>query len=109
MAEKMETVETPAEDVIVIPLRKPINSFGEEVKELKCRRPIGAELVRIGNPVIFDPISDPPQIRHDYSKVVQWLVALSGVPSSSITQLPPSDLTKAAWDITPFFLPTTGT
>lgn len=99
----------PTEPLFVeVKLSKPINSFGEEISVLKLRRPTGADLIRIGNPVIFDPITDPPRIVHDWSKMPSMLMRLSGVPTSSFEQVDPRDLTAAAWAITNYFLPTPG-
>jgi hypothetical protein len=100
--------QKPAEDFVEVKLSKPINSFGEEISVLKFRKPTGADLIRVGNPVIFDPITDPPRITHDMPKMVQMLMRLSGVPTSSFDQLDTRDLTAAAWAVTNYFLPTPG-
>jgi Phage tail assembly chaperone proteins, E, or 41 or 14 len=105
---KKEAAEKPAEEFVEVTLSKPINSFGEQVSVLKLRKPTGADLIRIGNPVIFDPITDPPRITHDMPRMVQMLMRLSGVPTSSFDQLDPRDLVSCAWAVTNFFLPTPG-
>jgi hypothetical protein len=105
---KEQPAEKPAEEFVEVKLSKPINSFGEELSVLKLRRPTGADLIRIGNPVIFDPITDPPRITHDMPKMVQMLMRLSGVPTSSFDQLDPRDLVAASWAVTNYFLPTAG-
>jgi hypothetical protein len=106
--EVLPAEEKPSEQFVEVKLSTPINSFGEEISVLKFRRPTGADLIRVGNPVIFDPITDPPRITHDMPKMVQMLVRLSGVPSSSFDHVDPRDLTAAAWAVTNFFLPTPG-
>jgi tail assembly chaperone E/41/14-like protein len=86
-------------------LSKPIVAFSNEVKVLKIRRPTGADLIRIGNPVIFTPYLDPPRIEHDMGKVVAMVAALSNTPSPSLAALDPADLIGLAWAISPFFMP----
>jgi hypothetical protein len=102
--QKSENEEQP-EAAVEYPLVKPISAYGEDVSVLKMRKPTGADLLRIGNPVKFSPFSDPPQIEHDYAKVVAMVARLANVPSSSLERLETDDLTALAWVITPFFTP----
>ena len=86
-------------------LQKPIRAYDEMVSVLKLRKPTGADLIRVGNPVIFSPFADPPRIEHDMSKVVAMVARLANVPSSSLEALDPQELTSLAWAISPFFVP----
>lgn len=104
--EKAAADEAAAEILLEFPLERPINAYGEEIKVLKLRKPTGADLVRIGNPVKFNPYVEPPQVEHDYTRVLAMVARLANVPSSSLERLDPEELTSLAWAISPFFLPT---
>ncbi|MGY3278125.1 phage tail assembly protein [Bradyrhizobium sp. S3.7.6] len=97
--------EEKEEIAVEFALTKPINAYGEEVKVLKLRKPMGADLLRVGNPVKFSPYTDPPQVDHDYGKVLAMVARLANVPSSSLERLDTDDLSALAWTITPFFIP----
>jgi len=86
-------------------LSKPILSFGKQIDTLTLRKPTGADLIRIGNPVIFTPHVDPPRVEHDMARVIAMVAKLSGVPSTSLETLDPADLVGLAWAISPFFMP----
>lgn len=90
---------------ITFTLTKPIVAYGVEVNELKLRKPTGADLLQIGNPVKFFPYTDPPQVEHDYKRVVAMVARLANVPSKSLEALDPEELAALAWDISPFFVP----
>jgi hypothetical protein len=92
---------------ITLPLRKPIPVYTDKVSTLKLRRPTGSDLVQIGNPVIFDPVSYPPVVRHDMPRMCAMLARLADIPESSIERLEPEDLVAAAWAVSPFFIPMT--
>jgi hypothetical protein len=99
--------ETAADDVaIVFTLSKPIIAYGDEVKVLRLRKPTGADLLRVGNPVKFSPFTSPPTVEHDYAKVIAMAARLANVPSSSLEKLEPEELTSLAWELSPFFIPT---
>ena len=86
-------------------LSSPINSFGEMVSVLKWRRPNGADLIKVGNPIVFYPYLEPVKVEHDFVKVVQMMARLTGTPTSSLEKLDPEDIASFAWTITPFFIP----
>lgn len=90
-------------------LTTPIQAHGDDVPVLNFRKPTARDILTIGNPVIFEPASDPPKITHDERKMTAMLSALAGVPPSSILQLEPEDWVSAAWGVSPFFLPRPGT
>lgn len=89
-------------------LMRPIQAHGEAVTVLRFREPTGRDLLTIGNPVIFDPISDPPKVLHDEKRMNQMLAVLANVPPSSILMLTPRDWITCAWGLTPFFVPVPG-
>ena len=52
-------------------LTRPIEAHGNTLTVLTFREPTARDLLSIGNPVIFDPISDPPKIMHDEKRMNQ--------------------------------------
>jgi hypothetical protein len=86
-------------------LSKPINVFGEMTTVLKWREPNGADLIRVGNPVIAYPETDPIRIDHDLPKVIAMVARITGAPTSSLERMASTDITKWAWMLTRFFLP----
>jgi Phage tail assembly chaperone proteins, E, or 41 or 14 len=95
-------------DHITVTLSTPINAYGEDVSVIKMRKPTGADLLRVGNPVEFDPISDPPKISHNMQRVQQMVARLANIPSSSLEKMATQDWVACAWAVTPFFLPKAG-
>jgi hypothetical protein len=89
-------------------LSRPVEAHGQQVSTLVFREPTGRDLLNVGNPVIFDPISDPPKIIHDERRMNAMMSALAGVPPSSIMAMSPRDWITAAWGLTPFFVPVPG-
>ena len=89
-------------------LLKPIEAHGEQLTVLNFREPTARDLLLIGNPVNFDPISDPPKITHDGPKMAAMMSALSNVPPSSIQQLTTREIVTISWGLTPFFAPLPG-
>lgn len=103
MADENKAEDSPS--VIEFPLRKPLKAYGEEVSVLKIRKPTGADLLRVGNPVKFYPFAKPPLVEHDMPRMIEMVARLSNVPSSSLEQLDPDELTTLAWHVSPFFIP----
>lgn len=104
MAEEDKT-EVKSSSEIEFPLRTPINAYGEEVSVLKIRKPTGADLIAVGNPVKFSPFTKPPTVEHDMTRVIEMVARLANVPSSSLAKLEPAELISLAWEISPFFIP----
>jgi hypothetical protein len=90
-------------------LSEPINVFGEMTKVLKWRKPNGADIIKVGNPVIFQPFTDPVQITHDMPRMMAMLARLANMPSSSVERMAPRDLVSLTWEVTPFFMPRVST
>jgi len=89
-------------------LASPIQAYGNEVTEIVFRKPTGMDIVQQGNPVIFDPISDPPRITFDERKMTAMISALAKIPVSSVQQMDPRDWVACAWMVAPFFVPVPG-
>lgn len=100
--------ESPDSDFIMVTLSAPIKSYGEDVSVIKMRKPNGADLLRVGNPVIFDPISEPPQITHNMARMQQMIARLANIPSGSLEKMTTQDWVSCAWAVTPFFMPMAG-
>ena len=115
-AEETSSATEPDADStdIVIDLSKPIKAYDKIIKTLTMRQPTGADLLAVGNPVIFDPgmnADGKVGITHDMLRVQKMIARLATpqIPSGSIEQMTPGDITACAWAITPFFIPNAGT
>jgi hypothetical protein len=98
--------EATGDDAIVVTLSKPIPVFDEKITTLSFRRPLAADIFACGGiPVIFDPVSSPPRIKHNAVRMTAMMARLSGVPSSSLGRLGPSEWVFAAWKLSEFFIP----
>lgn len=100
--------DLPDPDHIYVKLSKPIQAYTETISVIKMRLPTGADLLRVGNPVEFDPVSDPPKISHNMQRVQIMIARLANIPSGSIEKMAPHDMVACAWAITPHFLPAPG-
>lgn len=96
-----EKVDRPIEYTLVTP----ILAYGEEVTVIKMRKPVGGDMIRVGNFLIFYPHVTPVKFEHDYEKLVALVARLSEVPSSSLATLSSEDMTGLAWALSPFFMP----
>lgn len=105
MADTEKSAAEPKKPDLVFELTTPILSYGEEIKVLNLRKPTGADLIRIGNPVLFTPHVEPPRVEHDMPRMVTMIATLSNTPSSSIATMDPKDLIGLAWSLSPFFIP----
>jgi hypothetical protein len=116
MDQRVETAEIKPEteeekparlpDLIEFELIDPIMAYGEEVKVLKIRKPTGADLLRIGNPIKIGMFSEPPTIDYDFPKVIAMVARLTNIPSPSLEKLSTDQMVALAITISPFFMPT---
>lgn len=97
--------EGAGDDAITVSLSKPIPVFDDKVSVLKFRKPTAADIIQIGNPVLFDPISDPPRVEHHAQRMTAMMARLSGVPASSLARMETDDWIACAWELSPFFIP----
>jgi hypothetical protein len=93
------------DESITVTLSKPIPVFDEKFTSLKFRKPTAGDIIQIGNPVLFDPISDPPRVEHHAQRMTAMMARLSGVPASSLAKLETEDWIACAWELSPFFIP----
>jgi hypothetical protein len=99
--------DKPVEGELVFPLSTPIRAYDEELSVIKMRVPNGGDLVRVGNPVVFYPQTEPVKVEHDMQKMITMIARLSSppVPVSSVETISPVDLVGLAWFLSPFFIP----
>lgn len=100
---KAEEIES--DDHIKIVLTKSVHAHGEDITVLKIRRPTAMDLIRMGSPVILNPLVEPPVLTHDWKKLAEILADLASVPSSAIARMDIKDLQECAWALVPFFTP----
>jgi len=103
-----EAPAVPEDTSISVTLSKPIPVYAEKVSVIKFRKPNGGDIIRVGNPVLFDPISDPPRISHDAARMTAMMARLANIPTSSFDFMDPQDLVSCFWSLTPFFMPAPG-
>ena len=92
----------------VFPLEKPVPDIenpGEFLKEVTLREPSGTDMVEAGNPVDFDPISQPPKVSIDPRKMAAMISRLSALPPSVVGRMAPKDMINIGWVVAPFFVP----
>ena len=114
MDQRVETPEIKIEqdspprlpDFIEFPLAEPITAYGEEITVLRIRKPTGADLLRVGNPVKIGMFSEPPTIDYDFPKVIAMVARLTNIPSPSLEKLSTDQMVALAITISPFFMPT---
>lgn len=98
----------PEDTSITVTLSKPIPVYAEKVSVLKFRKPTAGDIIRIGNPVEFDPISEPPKISHHAHRMTAMMARLANIPLSSIDFMDPQDWVSCAWALSPNFMPKAG-
>lgn len=108
MAKPKQAAGAVAAPIFVHTLAEPVHAHGEELKKLEFRKPTARDILSVGNPVIFNPMTDPPTVTHDERKLVGMISALAGIPPSSVLAMDSVDLVSCAWGITPFFVPKPG-
>eukprot|EP01037_Dinobryon_pediforme_P017837 gene17837-18065_t len=81
------------------------DAFGDKVDTLTLREPTGGDIMAIGNPVEFDPISDPPRIKIDDTRMGNMIARLANVPPSSLRSMVPKDMINLGWILSNFFMP----
>jgi hypothetical protein len=87
------------------PLSKPIHAEDKSLTELVLREPTTDDVIKAGDPVKFDPISDPPSMDFDDARMAKMLSRLAEIPPSSIAKLATKDFAQLKWIIAPFFVP----
>jgi tail assembly chaperone E/41/14-like protein len=82
-------------EIITIKLHVPIEAHDEELTELKLRRPTADELITHGQPYILVS-GGGGGIKADYRACAGLLVAICGIPPSSVAKLDPADFDDLA-------------
>lgn len=77
----------------------------ERVKVLKFRKPTGLDLLEIGNPVVFDALSEPPRVEHKTQIMLRMMSRLSDIPYASLAKMDTQDMVTCFWALTPNFMP----
>lgn len=84
---------------------KNIRAHGDQIGELTFRAPTGADMIAVGNPVLWDPSGD---IEFDTRKLANMMSRLASVPTSAISEMDPRDTMTVAWMLARFFVPSFG-
>jgi len=106
-----ETEKKPAEEpALVFTLSAPIRGYGEEITELRLRKPRGLDIVETGSmPISINPLGVTPdeQFIVDWRRLPQMLSRLAGVPVKAFDDCDPSDLASLVLRMVNagFFLP----
>lgn len=86
-------------------LSKPLLSEDGELKALTLREPTASDIIACGNPVEFNPLSDPPTIRIRDREMGAMISRVANVSPVAIGRMVPKDLINAGWLLAPFFVP----
>lgn len=81
-----------ATETVKLRLRKPVDAYGESVSELVLRRPTVKELRQCGAPYRIGNGG----VQWDYDACYKLIIALGGMPSSTVDDLDPADFDDAA-------------
>lgn len=101
-------VSDPGTYRLLVPIPVPGKGGMREISEVAVRRPTGMDILQVGNPVIFDPVSDPPRITHDHKRMPDMIFRLTSLTPPVLAKMDPQDLVGLFWHITPFFMPPVG-
>lgn len=93
---------------VKVPLRRPIQAHGEELRELTLREPTGKDLRVMGLPFGF---SAGGEVQIDAAATHRAISTLAGIPPSSVDQLSAQDFMGVTGALMGFFgeAPTAGT
>lgn len=96
-----------SENEIVQTLSSPIPAHGKQIKEVRCRKPSGGDIMRIGNPISFNPFDENPEqtIQINPSVMGRMISHLAEIPTSSVERMAPHDFMSLGWKLAHFFIP----
>ncbi len=83
-----------------VTLRKPIEAYGEEVKEINMRDIEGGDVIDLGQPLTF---SQDGTFNFRMDVVAKYISRLAKIPANSVRQMSPQDLTACAVELATFF------
>lgn len=86
-------------------LSQPITTEEGETWFVPMRTPTGADLIAVGNPVEFNPISDPPTLRIKDKEMAAMVARVSNIAQPFLGKITPKDLINLGWVLAPFFMP----
>jgi hypothetical protein len=86
-------------------LPNPVTIDGAPVSILKFRKPLSADIIKIGNPVELYPHVEPVRIEFDMPKMVEMAAVLAGVPREIFNDLDAREVVGMCWALSPFFMP----
>jgi hypothetical protein len=83
----------------------PVNAGNAVIEKLKFRKPIAADIIRVGNPVEMYPFVDPIRVEFDMGKTAAMAALLSETPAAVFETIEARELIGIAWALSPFFMP----
>lgn len=106
-------------DTVTIPLSKPVQAHGKEIDEIVLRRPIGADFIACGYPLIMIAPSETPQddegnfiddapadiggeFRPNASAIAKLIARCGNVPASTVKALDGADFNDCLMGIVGF-------
>jgi hypothetical protein len=109
MADETEPKKVNGAEVteLVIPLRKPLQAHGEEIKELRFREPTAGDIEACGSPVMVDFLNQAePKMTYETKAMFAMMSRLAAVPPSTIKAMTTKDWEYAALALAHrFFIP----
>jgi hypothetical protein len=108
MARNTTAEDDSSTDAAVIQiLSNPIPAHGKQITEVCCRAPSGGDIMRVGNPVTFNPFDESPEntIQINPPVMGRMISHLAGIPTSSVERMDPQDFMALSWKLVPFFIP----
>lgn len=85
-----------------VPLHRPIQAHGEEVRELALREPSGKDLRLCGMPY---RVTQGEEVVIDSAVMARLIVSLAAIPMSSVDQLSAGDFQEVTGVVMGFFRP----
>lgn len=86
-------------------LTKPITTEDGPQDSLTLLEPSGGDVMAAGNPVKFNPFSDPPVIEIDEKKMAAMIARCAKITPVFLGRMAPKDIIAAGWVLAPFFIP----
>lgn len=88
---------------VTFKLSKPIIVHGDEVNELSLREPTTEDYIKYGNPTVIS--MDGASFSMSNKVLANYMVALAGIPMSSVTSMAVTDVVALGNVIVSFFSP----
>ena len=101
----MSTFKPVENPIFTQPLQDPIKLYGAPINEVSLREPRAGDILRVGNPVEYDPRFEPAKIGFNEGKSFAMLERLSGIPVNILEQMTTNDFAACCWGMARFFIP----